>query len=58
MEEFIILASAFAIYKWFERKFGGTLNSFNFTPEQIVTLSKISKMIRKDLDANKSLDLI
>ena len=33
MGEFIISASAFAIYKRFERKFGGTLNSFNFTPE-------------------------
>ena len=58
MGEFIISASAFAIYKRFERKLGGTLNSFNFTPEQVVTLSKVSRMIQKDLDVNKSLDLI
>ena len=58
MGEFIISASAFAIYKRFERKFGGTLNSFNFKPEQVVTLSKVSRMIQKDLDVNKSLDLI
>ena len=58
MGEFIISASVFAIYKRFERKFRGTLNSFNFRPEQVVTLLKVSRMIQKHLDVNKSLDLI
>ena len=58
MGEFIISASAFTIYKRFEKKFGGTLNSFNFASEQVVALSKVSRMIQKDLDVNKFLDLI
>ena len=58
MGDFIISVSAPEIYNRFSRRFGGMVKWFDYTPGQIVKLSKAMKLIMIEKKDQECLDLI
>ena len=57
VREFIILVSATAIYNRFSRGFGGALQWFKYSPQQIIKLSKVDLILKKEIERDAWLNL-
>ena len=56
--EFIISVSATSIYNRFFRGFEGALQWFKYSLQQIIKLSKVALILKKEIDRDAWLDLV